>query len=110
MALAGERQAGTEAAGVAPRNAGAESDAIHAGEFVDAANGLPVKIDDLIRSLSVGHDRHVHGENAMHVEACLRRLQRKQSLDEHAGSGQQHERCGDLCDRENAAAGGWCCR
>src|ERR1700674_1644903 len=107
MAFAREREARTEAAGVTPGDDGAESDAIHAGDFADAANGLPVEVDDLIWSLYVGHDRNVHGENAMHVEACLCCLQGKESFDEHAGSGQEHEGCGDLRDREDtqAAAG-----
>src|SRR5712664_3144652 len=101
MALTSEREAGTEAAGVAPGDAGAESDAIHARDFVDAANGLPIEVDDLIWSFSVGHDWHVHGENTTHVEACLCCLQRKESFDEHAGPGQEHEGCGDLRDRED---------
>src|SRR5882672_12183026 len=101
MALASKREAGTEATGVAPWNVGAECDAIHPGNFIDAANDLPVKVDDLIRSLSIRHDRHVHGEYAMHIKTGLCRLQRKQRLDEHAGSSQQHEGCGNLRDRED---------
>src|ERR1700756_3426680 len=38
----------------------------------------------------------------MHVEACLCCLQRKKGLDEHAGSSQKHEGCGDLRDGEDA--------
>jgi hypothetical protein len=40
----------------------------------------------------------------MGVEASLHRLQRKQRLDQHARSGQQHERCGDLRYSEDAQA------
>src|SRR6267378_6274485 len=101
MALATKREAGTEATGVAPWNVGAECDAIHPGDFIDAANDLPIKVDDLIRSLSIRHDRYVHGEYAMHIEPGLCCLQRKQRLDEHAGSRQQHEGRGDLRDRED---------
>src|SRR6266481_6146617 len=101
MALTRKRETGTEATGVAPWNVSAECDAIHAGNFIDAANDLPIKVDDLIRSLPIRHDRHVHGEYAMHIETGLCCLQRKQRLDEHAGPGQQHERRGDLRDRED---------
>src|SRR5258707_12002646 len=101
MALAANREARAEASGVASWNVGAECDAIHAGNFIDTAYDFPVKVNDLIRSLSIRHDRHVHGEYAMHIETGLCCLQRKQRLDEHAGPGQQHKGRGDLRDRED---------
>src|SRR5882762_9837176 len=101
MALASKREARTEATGIAPWNVGAECDAIHAGDFIDAANDLPIKVDDLIRSLPIGHHGYVHGKYAMHIETGLGCLQRKQRLYEHAGPGQQHERRRDLRDCED---------
>src|SRR3974390_317437 len=89
MALARELESGTKSASVAPRNLGTEGNAVHTGQCTDAADGLPVEVDDLFGRLSKRHYRHVQRENARHVETGLLRLQREQGLDEDAGPGQQ---------------------
>ena len=101
VAVGRELQARTEVAGVAPRNNGADGHAIHARQFRDAPHGFLVEADDLIGRLSVRHHRHVQREHVARIEAGLRRLQREQRLEQHAGAGQQHEGRGDLGDRED---------
>src|SRR5439155_9264402 len=71
-------EAGTEAAGVAPRNDDAKGDAIHAGQLRNAPHGFFVKSGDLIGRPSVGNRRYVDCEHVARVEAGLRGLQREQ--------------------------------
>ena len=68
----------------------------------DAALHLAVEAADLLRRAAVRRDRHVDGQHARRLESGPRRLQRQQRLQQHAGAGQQHERGGDLRDRERA--------
>ena len=48
VALAGELEAGTKVAGVAPGNSRTQGDAIHPWQFADALNHLAVEIDDVL--------------------------------------------------------------
>ena len=89
--LDGELKARAEASGVAPRHDRADGHAFDARQLADAAHGLLVEVDDLVRRAPVRHDRDMDGEDVVHVEAGPRRLQREQRGQEHAGAGEQHE-------------------
>ena len=102
--LDGELKARAEAAGVAPRHDCAHGHAVDPRQLSDAAHGLLVEIDDLVRRAPVRHDRDMDGEDVVHVEAGPRRLQREERGEEHAGAGEQQKRRGDLRDRERAQA------
>ena len=102
MTVRRKLEAGTEAAGVAPRNDDAKGDAIHAGQLRNAPHGFFVKSGDLIGRPSVGNRRYVDCEHVARVEAGLRGLQREQCLKQHAGAGQQHEGRCDLSHGKDA--------
>ena len=73
VAFCGDLEARTKGVGVTPRHLRTQGNAIDAGQRVDAPDRLPVEVDDLLGSFSVRHDRHVHREHALHVEAGLLR-------------------------------------
>ena len=101
VAVGGELEARAEVARIAPRNRGADRDALHARQLRNAPDRFLVEAEDLVGRLAVRHHRHIDRQHVARVEAGLRRLQRQQRLQQHAGAGQQHEGRGDLRDRED---------
>ena len=104
MAIGGELETGTEVSGVAPGNEISDGDGVNPGQRLNAGDGIAIESVDLVLRFAVGHHGDVEGEHAMRIEAGLRGLERKQSLEEHAGSGEKDKRSGDLRDREDAQA------
>src|SRR4030095_7945544 len=100
IALDRELEAGAEAARLAPGRERAQGHAVDAGESADAPDDLLVEGGDLLLAAAVLHDRYVEGEDAVDVEAGLRRLEGEEGLDDHARPHEQHERGGDLRARE----------
>ena len=88
-----------ERAGLAPRHDRADRHRLHARQLADLANRFAIERQRLLgRPLEV--ERHVNGEHVAQVDAGLGLLQRDQRRQQRAGAGQQHERRGDLRDRE----------
>src|SRR5262249_37119862 len=89
---------------IAPRNEHTVCGLIHAGERINATHQFFVEIDDLLLRLSKGHCGNIHDQDALCVKTRLRPLQCDQRCEQRTCPGQQHERCGDLCDREETLA------
>ena len=100
----GEREPGSEVAGVAPRHLAADGHLLHARHFADAAPHVAVERADLLGRFPERHDGHVDREDVRRLKPRLRRLQRQQGLQQHPRAGQQHERRGDLRHRKRAKA------
>ena len=106
MAIGGEFEARAEGAGIAPRHHGAHRHVVHARQFADLAQGLPIEAEHLLGRLAVRHHGHVHRQHLARLQPGLRGLQCQQRLQQHAGAGQQDEGRGDLRDREDALPSG----
>ena len=104
VALGRELEARAEDAGVAPRHGRAHRDALHAGQLGDAPHRLLV--EPVIWSGERPYDMTgTFTASTLRVsKPVLRRLQRKQRRQQHAGARQQHERRGDLRHREQTQA------
>ena len=79
------------------------ADPLDAGQLADAPDRFPVERQRLLRRPLVV-DRHVQRQDVARVDAGLAPLQRDQRREQRAGAGQQHERRGDLRDREQPQA------
>ena len=75
MTFSLELKSRSKRAGVAPRNLQAECGIVHTRQLPDASHRLLIKIDDLLRRLSVRDRRNIDGEHVVSVESGLRLLQ-----------------------------------
>ena len=85
---------------VAPRHRAANRDALHTRHFRRATVQLSIEPQHLVARTAKRRHRHVDRQDAAGLDARTRGLQRHQRANEHAGAGQQQERCGNLCHRK----------
>src|SRR5216683_2553621 len=104
MVVRRELEPRTKVAGIAPGNDDAESRLGHTRQRINAPHRFLVEIDDLFRSLAVGNSRDIDGQDVARVEAGLRRLDREQRFEQHAGASEEYEGGGDLRHGKDAQA------
>src|SRR4029077_3100035 len=102
VAVSGKLKARATTTGVAPGNYNAEGGLTDTGQGFNTAYRFFVEFDDLFRSFAVGNRGNIDGQDMPRVEAGLRRLHRKQRLEQHSCAREQQKGRRNLRNRENS--------
>src|SRR6185437_2843335 len=103
-ALRAKRKADAVLAVSAPGHAHAFRYALHTRNGTDALLDVAIELGDLLLRFAIGHYGQIHSQHSGGIEWRTGLLQHEQSLHQHAGAGEQQERCRDLRDGEYAQA------